>query len=583
MAEAPLRVHEFVNQLEIEGHAPCPPLPWLQESWEKPRPFWDGLLAYSSAWLPAPVKSSVHEHYDFYHDLVTRNVRGDRPAFRWFEKGEGWQVFSFAELHFLASQRAREWVLLGIEPGETLCIILPLGPEYMIALLAALKLGAVITVLPPGGDRFMNARLEALAPDRIVTDEVYEPLIPAFAESFVPRETQGGSAAAAAAAEREGSYVYASGSPVANLFSPLAPDSKTPIALNADEAYLWALRDGMIAYSLRPGDQLAAPGFHALQYQPSLILATLLAGATYVHIELADVKEDPKRLAAFPIKSVGVTPELRDVLAGSGLSFAKLWTHWWRGLSEDAELERWHEFMAAVGLDSVPASALLVEASAGGCRIFSAKRRHRRGGVSQYVLPSAGVEWSLAQLNESGAPALGGMGFFTPRNRGEETPPLGTNIMARRLDEWLLIGVATPHRGGRVYPSAEVLDAIAENEFVEDAAIIPVKTGASSRPFAFVLLVFVGFERTEELAAEKDDWRVALEKSIVRHQGAEHLPDKIELYPYSARKVEGELDLDWVTTEYGLGNLYRRSRDDTYRLLQEVRALAVGNPGAAGK
>lgn len=580
-------VHDLLAGLTIEGHTSCPALPWLEESWRDPGRFFRDLAAGQATALPARPKSVVLERYDLSFDLVGRSALGDRPAFRWEDRQEGWQTLSYAELAELSARRAGEWAHHGVEAGQTLCIVRPFGPEWVIALLAAIRLGCVVSFLPPAGARFFARRLAALAPDHIATTDLYVPSLGPSSEKALPRDLP-------PRPRRDESFVHTSGAIFARLFSPLSARPDLPIELTVDEAYCHALRDGLLAHGLAPGDAFAAPGVDLLQYQPSLLLATFLAGAEYVHVELDAVAREPAAFAALDLAVVGVMPRVRDLLLEAGAQLGRRWRHWWRGVNEESDHPRWHRFVGEAGLNAVPTSNLLVDAAAGGALFFSARRRQKHGGMSYFVLPSAGTAWSLEPLGVPGAsrpgPGAGsslsqGLGTYAARPLvGKEPPAPGSHILRRQPGEWFYAGVARPNREGRTYPSSEVLECVAGLPFLEGASIVAMTTADPARPFSFHLVGFVGRARTAELAEQREAWRRAIEGTISNALAPTFTPDRVELFPFSPRWHEGEVDPMWCHDRYARGLLHDRVAREVHLLLDALRALiaAPASHPAAG-
>lgn len=89
--------------------------------------------------LPAP-RRRPGIAIDLYTDAVSRHAGTNRVALRWYDRRFGFRDLSFAELDQRAGAWASAWARQGVVPGATLAVLLPLGPEYLIALAAALRL-----------------------------------------------------------------------------------------------------------------------------------------------------------------------------------------------------------------------------------------------------------------------------------------------------------------------------------------------------------------------------------------------------------------------------------------------------------
>ncbi len=535
-----------------------------------------GLAAGPASALVRRPKSSILGRYDLCHDLLGRQGRIQRAAFRWQDRHEGWQEFSYADLNELSARRAAEWTEYGVVEGQTVCVILPVGPEWVIAILAAIRLGCVLSLLPPAGARFLALRLAALAPEHIVTTPLAAASLGEARAQVIPADLP-------PCAPRQESCVLPSGALFARLFSPLAANPHVPVELAIDDAYCFALRDGLLAHGLLPGSTFAAPGVDLLQYQPSLLLATLLVGGTYVHLELEAIAQDPGAFAALQLNTVGVSPRLRDQLLEAQLEVGKSWEQWWRGVNEESDYQRWHRFSTAAGLKSVPTSNLLVDSSAGGALLFSARRLPTHGGMSHLVQPAAGAPWALAPIGAHGAAGAvesgegQTLGTFLPRSLASGEPWPGSHILRRQEQEWFYVGVAHPTRDGRVYPASEVLLCIEDLGF-EGASVVPVATSDPARPFVFSLVVFVGRARAAELEAQRDAWRGAIISTIENALSPDYRPDRVELFALSPRRREGQVDHEWCRSLYPRGLLHERASSEVYALVDALRALAASLP-----
>lgn len=537
------------------------------------------LLSGHAAALPLRPKSAVLERYDLCFDLVGRHGSIERPAFRWQDRNDVWQELSYGQLNELSACRAAEWSAHGVEEGQTLCVILSFGPEWVIAALSAIRLGCVLSFLPPAGARFHALRLEALAPEHIVTTPLAASSLGEARALVIPPDLP-------PLPPRRESCVLPSGAPFARLFSPLAPEPHLPLELSVDDAYCAALRDGLLAHGLQPGRTFAAPGADFLQYQPSLLFSTLLLGATYVHVELESVAKSPAAFAALELDTVGVLPRLRDLLLEAGLEVGKRWGYWWRGVNEESKYQRWHRFTLAAGLQRVPSSNILVDSSAGGALFFSARRRSKHGGMSYLVLPSAGTGWGLAPPgapSAEGAPECGegeGFGVFGPRSLVGLPWPCA-HLLQRQEAEWLYAGVSWPAREGRVYPAAEVLACLSGLEFAEGTTVVAHATSDASQPHSFQLLIFVGRARAAELKAAGDAWRRGILGIIDNELSPDCRPDRIEFFALSPRRVEGETDHEWCAELHARGLLRDRESRESYALIDELRDFARALAGAS--
>jgi hypothetical protein len=549
------------GDLTRDGLEPAGPMRWLRQSYDDPDGFWPGLLEANSAFFSWPSKSSLYRKYDFYHDIIARNQQNPSAAFRWYRQGAGWQELGYVQLGRLAGEAATRWASLEVGAGNKVCIVSRLNERFLVALLAALKMGLIVSLLEPCGRAFLQKRIEEVAPDFIWTEDEHLPLLSQH-RSIILAET--GSAGVAGYDSR--SHSYSSGEVFALCFDPSSTAPHVPRELGADTAYLCAVRDGMIALGLKPGRELAAPGFNLMETQPALLLACLLNGATFVHIEERDLAKAPEILTSRPLKSVGVTGAVREILAREPVEVGKAWDFWFRNPAESQDIEPWKEFVEVLKLRDVFAGNQRWNASLGGCILFSMRRK---GLVHLNVLPSAGVAWHLADLGDGERESLWDHGLFAVKPHGVEgkTGIAAGGLLAEAKKEWMYIGHALSGRFGRHYPVREVLESLLGFPYGPSCSVAEVPPSGAAGSSSFVLLVFVGGGKVNEAQIVE-----AIKKGILRELGRELLPDRFQMVPLHPRRCEdGSIDHEWCGKEYLSGGLSRRSRGEVYRRITELR------------
>jgi acetyl-CoA synthetase len=119
---------------------------------------------------------------------LTRHVRGgagDRPALRWRPRSGPPVEYSYLDLDHAVSRFASGLAREGIRPGETVAVLAGRIPELVVAVLGALRAGAVVTVLfssfgpDPVARRLARSRARLL----VTTPRLYrEKVAPARAE-----------------------------------------------------------------------------------------------------------------------------------------------------------------------------------------------------------------------------------------------------------------------------------------------------------------------------------------------------------------------------------------------------------------
>lgn len=531
------------------------PREWLQPSWQQPAPFWKGLHAYWERRQACQSKSVPLSRYNFYYDLLERQKDRMATAMLWFEKGN-WQRWSHAELSRVVNGLAANWETKNVQPGEILCILHPFGPHWLAALLAGLRLGLTVCVLPPQGNAFVRRRLESTAPHWLAIDQLYRHQLGfEWQEKVLPNELL-----SSAPARRP--YEYPAQDVAALCFDPASPTPELALPVSADSLYLGALRDGIFGLGLKTGQTCAAPGWHLLESQPSLLLAVLLCGGAWLHIDLADLENHGERLLEQPIHVLGISSRLRDQLRRNPPAGEKPWRYWFRHPAESVDFTLWQDFVRKLQLEKTYSGNLLWNAAWGGAILFS-PRSYGRHHLT--VLPAAGQIWQLGIVDSPDLPCLGGWGRLAlgSEQDGEVAWTPRPYLMVPYLNAWNYLGQYPQGRAGRTYPRLEVLDLLAGK--LRYAALVEASVDRGGADPRHVVLAFGG-----EIDA------AALQALIATELGEEFLPDRVEVLPFLPKlSAEGGADQEWCQFHYLSGELYRRQRSAMHLCLSELKRLIL--------
>jgi len=525
---------------------------WLESSWKDPVRFYEALHAYSNRRQASSSKSTPWLRYDFYHDVLVQQKDQTIPALVWFDSGI-WQTWSYAELGKVVNGLAASWEEIGVQPGDTLAILHPQGPHWLSALLAGLRLGLVVTLLPPQGNAFVSRRLDNLAPQWLAMDQLYRHQLAAVWQDKVLPNTL------SSLAPTRRPYEYPGTAVVVQCFDPTSPTPEVACSVDADSLYLGALRDGILSLGIKPGQACAAPGWHGLESQPALILAVLLNGATWVHIDLADVEKQPERLLEQPIDVLGVSRSLRDLLmANNPPGGEKTWRYWFRHPAESADFTLWQDFIRIWQLEDRYSGNVLCNAAKGGAIIFSPRYR---GLPHHTVLPAAALCWQLGMIDSPDLPSVSGWGRMAlGKTEKDETVWTPTPyILTPYRKVWNYLSQYPLGRAGRTYPKQEVLDLL--SAAARYPALVEAFThGGEADPLQILLAFGPGVDAAP------------LQALIETELGSEFLPDRIECLPLlPQRNSDGGADQQWCQFHYVTGELYRRQRSEMYRCLSELK------------
>ena len=574
--------------LQVPDGEPLVDLDWLEDGWRQP----DALAAALQQWLAGPstgpFKSVPGARYDLYNDWVGRHLHKDRVALRSHDhrkaRDDRWSSLSYDELDRRCGLRAASWARQGVQPGAVLVVMRMLGAEALVSLLAGLRLGACISHLEPLGPAYVAPRLEALGAQHICSAAFHDPWLGESAELRL--EPEGIETPMAS------SHTYAADEPCALLFSPLRRPPALPVPLPAAQAHLGALRDGTVTLALRPGDAVAAPGLHRQQHQPGLLLSTLCAGATFVHLSHDDVRRDPSLLDAYPLRTLGLDASTCEALLDARGARSHPWEHVVHNPEEPTDWEAWRELIETQGLSKTAMSTVVFEAASGGAVLTSP----RRPGTDHLaalmnVIPAPGRPWTLLDFTRTGQSCPGDAGVYAPaeppppldgETEPETTPaepapiePIYIALGRRRGGEYLYGGTLDPRRSGRVFPTDEVLAALEDCPFLDGASMVVVPSGGATLAQRFVLLGFCGHQSPERFRALGAARRDELERMLATRLGPDFLPDRIELFPLLPRKSDGAVDHAWCQAQYRSGSLYAKARTPLFLRTTELRQLTT--------
>lgn len=224
-------------------------------------------------------------------------------------------------------------------------------------------------------------------------------------------------------------------------------------------------------------------------------------------------------------------------------------------------------------------SNVLLEAAAGGTLLCSPRRTGKQLLTKlMSVTPAPGRAWCLQDFSGSGQLSVGEVGVFTPllevRQAGDEGKPdtLQHVVLARRRGlEYLYGGTTEPRRSGRVIPTDEWLEALADCPFLRGASAVTLPAGGGTLEYRFVLLGFCGAEprgQFESLrAARSDELLRVLSGRLIPAL----LPDRVELFPGFARMAKDQVDHGWCQTQYSTGALTRKLEYPLFQRLDGLR------------
>ena len=542
-----------IEGLRAQLHKAEPPVPslaaadWLAQSFVAPglAPLYRFLGERGT-----PLKSHPAQGFDLYHDLVLRHPGGAQELLRAYSRRHGWQVLTRGALRARSARLATAWARQGVAAGKRLALLLPMSPEYVVALLTALRMGLVVCPLPPRGPLLTQQRLAQLAPDFIYTQSLYTPL---FGHPLPPPEQLLlDEPPGTAPDDYHASFTYPPGAPVLALLSPLRPPTEQVIEVPSEIVFGGILRDLVLTFGLETGQVLAAPGVWPEQYLPSLVLMTLLGAALYVSLDPEDLPREPKLLSGTALDALITTRALRDLLLSSPPGLLPKPAYLLRDPLESLDLGVWQRLIEAQGWTKVPLGNLIYDSASGGSLLFSARRR---GLATCELLPAPGRSYSLLVPDVAARPSPSQQGAFVAA--GEK---LGFVALARQEDQFLFGGTLTARRDGRHYPEDAALRALTALPFIDGAAVVPVASGDGSGRFLLVFVVLTGAESAARFAEQTAARTEAIHQRLRAQLGDGFQVDQVVLYPLLAPRTKGVVNVERLRADYLTGTLHRKAQ-----------------------
>jgi hypothetical protein len=510
-------------------------------------------------------KSRYSSSIDFYHDCVAAHVPGRKAAVVVRENGEQRSV-DYPTLHQRSSALLATWQALGVAAGQSIAIVAPAGIEYAVALVTALRIGAIVTCVASHGPTWALARLAALQPDHVVADARLQPALrdlPLLPIAPSARSTAGAT-----------SHTYGVSEPAFRLVTPMGPAAFEVFELTAGHVHQALVRDALYVYALGPDDALAAPGFEDQQWQPLLLLTTLLAGATWLEADARELESDVGSVGQLRPTILGVSRQLRDRLLNRGLgSLGGGVRAWFRSLTEAGDPAAWHAFAAAASSRRMHGFAVLANAASAGAQLFCPRSTLP---PDQRVWPVPGGAFQLSEVAGGALPALDERGVYTRLADGEPDGSLGRFIVARSGDSYLLAGSLDSGPHGLAYPAGEVAACVKRGHSSISYAAAFTVPGGPGGDVSAILVAFYDPTRASGPPTLRD-----LERIVAREMGARWLPARLEVYPLRPRLIDGEVDVPWCRSQYLSGSLHRKAKLGLFRDLSALSyMLAPSEEGA---
>jgi hypothetical protein len=528
---------------------------WLAATWRDPLRFRRALYVAGASSKTGAIKSRPELGLDLYTDCVAVHLGRSRTALIVMQDGRPSEI-TFETLHARCSALASLWIKAGVKTGDSLAVLLPVGADYCVALLAGLRLGLMLTPVAPLGATYARARLALVAAKHVATVERWAYMLPADAPNPLPVAAHSGDTTLTA------SHTYAPDATVLRLLSPQGTgDQEAPAELDALMLHEALLRDSLLVFALQAGDRVAAPGWDAQQLQPLALLSVFLAGATWVECTPEEIAAQPELIVQTGINVLGVNARLREQLRAAGPETCKGVRAWFRSLSDVFDHDKWRSFSELLAQREIGAFCVLYNAASGGAHLFSPRTMRDHSGR---IWPAPGRTFLIAQVGASLLPALDETGVYTPLRDDEADPSIVRMVLAKLDQGWTLGGSIDPGHEGRKVPVDEIA-ACAEQHPQVGAASVVVLPGRWPNAAHVLLLLFV-----REPADASGELPAEIKAIIQRELGQRHMPERVEVFALHPRFAGEALRPNWCASQYASGMLGRKSRTPMFLTLSRL-------------
>ncbi len=554
---------QMISSLIVDGYDPAERLDWLEKSYTEPKDFYKKLLASYHKKYGYSNKSQVFRQYDFYYDIFEKKHNPEDVAYIHYDSSDKRHEVTYKILRQLVDTRANDWLLRGACNGQLICLVYNLGLEYVVCVLAALKIGLILSFLSPSRPYLLKKQLQILDPDYISTDATHALGINEFHKKIIdhmPKDPKG-----LTGDTHKRSWAFISEQNVAKLFDYSTDQLFEPFDITCDELYLNSIRDGLLALDLKPGDIFAAPGYSYCETQPAMLLSVLLTGAAFLDIKPENYQRSPRILLDYPISILGINLALRKFIQEKQIDIFRFCRFWFRNPAPSTEYNKWYLFIKKSGIDHILTGVLKWQTQIGGLLFFS---RRRKGLAIEYLMPSAGLDWSLsAFVGNDDIPEDFGILSVSSINGTKLSP----YFVVKSMDEWLLLGSRFKEKQGKHYPRESVVAFIRQTHICK-YFFIAERPRPAGNTVSFDLVIFTGSKTNIDYSGTSDK----INRKIVGAMGKEYCPDNILYYPMLPRlNADASVDEAWCQSQYINGGLSQKAKNDIFIGLSVIKELLL--------
>ncbi|MEM7449100.1 MAG: hypothetical protein AAF355_12740 [Myxococcota bacterium] len=545
----------------LHASDPLTQRPWLEYS-RRGTGFWSSIMHFLSTRVGHRQTYAI-EDGAVYDALVMRHAASSHIAMSAYW-GQGFADIGYALLHQKTTARASSWVAAGVHSGERIAIVAPMGPEALYGLCAAWYLACPVALIPPYGRAFVTEGLKRAATDHVIGCWSHRDVLPRELQSqtlWLDRDP-------AAVSTTYRSVPFAPDAPA--LIVPFSTTLRTAAEqeqeFKAEEVSAGALLrratvDGVLVHRLTPNARLASLALPSWQWQPGLLVSTLITGACYVQATLQDLEQKIDLLDQAALDRLGIGYRARDFFIHQGRVPPQ--HEWFRDPAEHDLQGGWTRLTALPDLAASTGYSVTMAPGYGASALFYPRGPARQAPMG-LGLPSPGVQMKVLNPSsgmESTTPT-GILGVVNPDD--ESTAAIGGLLVTRSAPIPMVSGSIPPIWGGRPFP-AELTLEIVRTRLPLGATIVYNHQHACP-----VVLGFVGVDEPEPPSIEEIRTQVELELGPY----AERF--RVEIVRLTPRMKhtgeEEEVDSGWYAQQYNEGMLERLQREPILQAISRLRS-----------
>jgi hypothetical protein len=517
------------------------------ESWNQPGKFWTNLKLHRSE-LHKSV-SSIEGPINFYNDCFTKaRISSDQRALKVYSHENTISEISYRELYIHSNNLANYWESKGLTHESKVVFLFPFGIDYVIHLMAALKLGVVFTFLPSSSPLEHNDLIQQMDAQYIISKSEFGiQLLHETTPLLLTPDTIPDS-------DNLHTFNYSPEEAVCHVHDPLTQSSEIN-ALSAKYLYHQCIRDGYFYMQLHIGEQVLVNSDLPELLQPSLILTTLLNGASLVSLDLKKWS-NPYALSEINANIIIANPKLRDYCTSHNISL-KSCRLYLANIRDEVAPHAWLDFHKLIKNKNTQQAFIFYSAATGGAILYGQKNKDFLS-LNLTPVPGIAIEWKNSIIKDTSANLS--IQSLSHKDPGMTMDKRIILLVQKNTSAWSYIGISPSWYRNISYPTHKIESLV--QKFLPDSPSCLISINDSWLGHqAQVLCLFSTKKNIAKLLNDK------LNKKL----GALYPIHRIEIYNFPAPLNEdNEVDRNYVQFAYINGILEKKQKSPSFQEIQKL-------------